>query len=76
MPHIKKRKALPESSEGEDFGNLDDSNFSSDSESDDAIELVEEDTWQPIVVDQGAKRGEYVKVNDSLLKNKCKIVLF
>lgn len=69
MPHVRKQKALQESSEGEDFGNDDfsDSDSKSDSESE-----IHEVAWEPIVVKKGAQREEYVKVIDPLLKYEWK----
>ena len=69
MPNVRKGKALPESSEGEDFGDNFNNDFSNDSSESDSIEVVE-DTWRPIVVERGAKHDDYEKVNDPLLKNE------
>jgi hypothetical protein len=67
MPKVAKRKALPESSEGEDFGNDD---FSDDKFDSDESEIIPEDPWKPIIVSEGTTRSDYMKVNISLLKNE------
>ena len=74
MPKVTKRKVPQESSEGEDFGNDDFSNFnnSSDDEFDSEPETMAEDPWKPIVI-SGNNKNEYVEVNISLLK---KMILF
>ena len=65
---VTKQKALPESSEGEDFGN---DSFSDDESDCESNIIIPEDPWEPIVVDsEGTKRSDYVKVSVSLLKPK------
>lgn len=77
MPNIRKQKAPQEISEGEDFGNDDFSDDSSQPDFDPEPEIIiPEDSWEPIVIKQGAKRDDYVNVSDFLLKinEKCFIL--
>ena len=73
MPKVTKRKALQESSEGEDFGS---DNFSDDPSDESEPEIiVPEDPWKPFAVVEETKR-EFVQVNDSLLINGVFILSF
>jgi hypothetical protein len=57
-----KRKSYRDSSEGEGFDFDDNDDFSEDSS---GVEVVEEDTWQPIVLGKKAHRSEYDKASKS-----------
>ena len=58
----KQQKSRQDSSGGEDFNFDAANNFSEDSSE---VEIIENDTWQPIVLGQKAKRDEYDKASKS-----------
>ena len=76
MPKASKRKALQESSEGEDFGNQDFSDSSSDgTDSEPETLLLPEVPYVPIAVVKHTREA-FEQVNDSLLKMNFFIYLF
>ncbi len=59
----KKQKSRHDSSGGEDFDFDATNDFSEDSSSE--VEIIEKDTWQPIVLGQKARHDEYDKASKS-----------